>query len=370
MVRGAVRAMDAMTEFMNDRFGIIMEKFFYTGESKRGWTTWLTGAMENGPNGKKRVKAIVPTVWDGINLLEVFQNQWQSFHGWSFAIFDYWENNILTQLGSPETLELQNMIDPYFYRTRLTMPKLVVTGLRDEFQMTDDEQHWWAEMPSGPTGQGLSDGNTKWLIKGVNLEHETADRPAIFVHGMWVTYLLNDWDIPYLTWDYNPENGDVTAHAHGGEVVSASMWYATSCDDKRRDFRAASLDNPCNCGVAVDGICVLTGNIWSEIKLEANAAKTSYLGHLDPPADGKWSSFVLSIQMSTTYTNDLNNPKHTFFTRGENTKNAEGPVADQPMPTSPKNPPGVFEFSSRASVVPNMFRYPPCYMEDCDGPLV
>ena len=38
--------------------------------------------------------------------------------------------------------QLQNMIDPYFYRKRLTMPKLVITGLMDEFQMADDEQYW------------------------------------------------------------------------------------------------------------------------------------------------------------------------------------------------------------------------------------
>ena len=372
MARAAVRSIDAMTEFMFQEYGVEMEMFFFTGESKRGWTTWLAGAMENGPKGKGRVKAIVPDVWDGINLQEVFQNQWQSFNGWSIAIEDYVINNITTQLGSPDTFELQNMIDPYFYRTRLTMPKLVVTGLRDEFQMTDDEQYWWDGMPSGPTGTGFSDGNTKWLIKGPNLEHETADRPAIFVHGMWISYILNDWDIPYLTWDYNSTNGDITAHTFGGDVVSVSMWHATSCNNIRRDFRAFSLDDPCApCGIPEEDGCVLTGNKWFEEKLSRNEDNTSYTGHLEPPADGKWSSFILSIQMSTNYTMDLDNPKHTFFTRGDDDMKLNTPItADQPMPTSPSSPPGVFEFTSRGSVVPNMFLYPRCYMESCDGPFV
>ena len=359
MVRAAIRSTDAMSQFMEQEFGFAVERFIFTGKSKRGWTSWLSGAI-----APEKVRAIVPCVWDGINLQEVFQNQWQSFKGWSWTIVDYVENNITSQLGSPDTFELQNMIDPYFYRTRLTMPKLVITGLMDEFQMTDDEQHWWDGMPSGPTGQGLSDGNSKWLLKLPNANHGTTNIPALFSHGMWISYLLNEWDIPYLTWDYNGTNGDITAHTHGGNVVSASMWYATSCNNTRRDFRAATLDDPCTCGTATDdGICIMTDTAWSEKKLEPNSDGTSYTGHLAPPEDGKWSSFVVLIQMTTDYTEDLNNSKHTYFTKGGNN------IIDLPLPI-PTTPPGVFQFTSRASVVPNNFPYSPCYMEGCDGPLV
>ena len=362
MVRSAVRSMDAMAEFMMQKFDIKTDKFMFTGNSKRGWTSWLAGAI-----APEKVRAIVPCVWDGINLQEIFQNQWQSFNGWSFAIEDYVLNNITTKLGSPDVIELQNMIDPYFYRTRLTMPKLVITGLMDEFQMTDDEHHWWNNMPSGPTGNGLSDGNSKWLLKLPNANHQTTNIPALFTHGMWISYLLNEWDIPYLTWDYDSNSGDITAYIHSGDVVSASMWYATSCNNTRRDFRAATLDDPCTCGTAVDeGICIMTDTSWSEKRLEPNSDGISYTGHLDPPGEGKWSSFVLLVQLTTAYTQDAENPKHTFFTRAN-----EELLIDFPYPV-PTTPPGVFQFTSRASVVPhgNVFPYQGCSLESCNGPLV
>ena len=121
----------------------------------------------------------------------VFQNQFRSFNGYSFAINDYTENDIVAYVGTPEMTALQNNIDPYHYRTRLTMPKFVITGLMDEFQMTDDERHWFDEMPSGPTGEGVSDGNTKWLLKNPNTEHSTAAGRLIIILTIIYILLIN-----------------------------------------------------------------------------------------------------------------------------------------------------------------------------------
>ena len=359
MVRAAIRSMDAMTAFMRLEFDSNVDSFIFTGFSKRGWATWLTGALD-----QERVKAIIPGVWDAINFPEIFQNQWRSFKGWSFAIKDYVENQIVAYIGTPKVTLLQNMIDPYHYRTRLTMPKLVITGLMDEFQMTDDEQYWWDDMPSGPTGHGFSNGNTKWLLKSPNSDHTQISNVfvAVPVGGLWVSYLLNEWDIPYLTWDYDADTGDITAYPHGGNVYSAQMWHATSCNGRRRDFRLLSLDEPCECGLEIAAFCLTTESWWYKKALKPNK-DGSYTGHLDAPGDGRWSSFVVNIQMVTNHSYYLEDPEHTFFTRG-------GAQNYYPEPRWPKTPPGVFEFTSRASVVPNIFPYAPCSKHGCMGPLV
>ncbi|HMO37624.1 MAG TPA: PhoPQ-activated protein PqaA family protein, partial [Gemmatales bacterium] len=60
MVKSAVRCMDCVQEWASKE-GTPVEKFVVAGGSKRGWTTWLTGAT--GP----RVEAIVPIVIDILN---------------------------------------------------------------------------------------------------------------------------------------------------------------------------------------------------------------------------------------------------------------------------------------------------------------
>jgi PhoPQ-activated pathogenicity-related protein len=42
--------------------------------------------------------------------------------------------NITYRFDDPNMAKLQEMEDPYFYRDRLTMPKMVVNAVMDEFQ--------------------------------------------------------------------------------------------------------------------------------------------------------------------------------------------------------------------------------------------
>ena len=64
MVKSAVRAMDAIQAVMASDAGgrLQVDGFVVAGGSKRGWTTWLTGAVD------KRVVAIVPIVIDILNV--------------------------------------------------------------------------------------------------------------------------------------------------------------------------------------------------------------------------------------------------------------------------------------------------------------
>ena len=58
MTKASIRAMDAMQEFVATLDDIpAIERFAVGGASKRGWTTWMVGAMED-----PRVVGIVPIV--------------------------------------------------------------------------------------------------------------------------------------------------------------------------------------------------------------------------------------------------------------------------------------------------------------------
>src|SRR5690606_32374686 len=52
MTKSAVKAMDTVQEFVPQTLGVSIDDFLVTGYSKRGWTTWLTAAVD------PRVRAI------------------------------------------------------------------------------------------------------------------------------------------------------------------------------------------------------------------------------------------------------------------------------------------------------------------------
>ena len=84
MVKASVRAMDAMTEFVETRLSDLqlkLDSFIVAGASKRGWTTWLVGAVD-----PSRVVAIVPVVLDAINFVAFSHHQYKAYNGWSFAL--------------------------------------------------------------------------------------------------------------------------------------------------------------------------------------------------------------------------------------------------------------------------------------------
>ena len=65
MVKSAVKAMDAITEF-NDKEGFApkIENWCITGASKRGWTTWMVGAVD------PRVNCLAPMVETFVDMQE------------------------------------------------------------------------------------------------------------------------------------------------------------------------------------------------------------------------------------------------------------------------------------------------------------
>jgi PhoPQ-activated pathogenicity-related protein len=343
MVKSVLRAMDAMTEFCGSTgehadLGVSLDYYTVAGASKRGWTTWLMGAVD-----PARVVAAVPIVLDAVNFVKFAHTQYQAYNGWTFALEDYYQMNITDRFDDPNMVKLQEIVDPYWYFDRLTMPKLVVNAVGDEFQMPDDTHHWWSDLPE-----------PKHFLMVPNAEHSLATGileavPAICA---WISTLLNKQTVPTMDWDRDDESGQITLTlGEGADQVDKVMKYWTETGETygRRDFRFLNVDDPCLSGVGADGNCLNTQVFWKAEEVTASESDPNvYVGTHPMPANGTWAAFFLDVT----------------YKKSEN----QG-VASWPGGFIPTNS-FVHEFTTEVSIIPDTLPFDDCSGTDCHGVLV
>jgi len=142
MTKSAVAAMDAIQSLMEQQdISETVSKFVIVGASKRGWTTWTTGAVDD------RVEAMIPIVIDLLNLEPSFKHHWSVYGFWAPAIQDYVDMEIVDWWYSPEIRSLFNLVGPFSYKDRFQMPKLLVNAAGDEFFIPTSSQFYFDELP-------------------------------------------------------------------------------------------------------------------------------------------------------------------------------------------------------------------------------
>ena len=107
MTRAVSRAMDVVQKVSSNN--IMVDSFFVTGASKRGWTAWTSAIADD------RVMGIAPVVIDMLNVYPSFKHHWRVYGDWSPAINDYIHHGIMDYMGSNEYKRLTEIVEPYSY---------------------------------------------------------------------------------------------------------------------------------------------------------------------------------------------------------------------------------------------------------------
>jgi PhoPQ-activated pathogenicity-related protein len=141
MVKSAARAMDAVQQLTHQLWELQIERFTVTGASKRGWTSWLTAAVDS------RVASVAPMVIDMLNMRAQLELQRRTFGGLSEQVQDYEQIHFPERMDSPAGRELVSMVDPYSYRDRLTQPKLILLGTNDPYWPLGALNLYWSGLP-------------------------------------------------------------------------------------------------------------------------------------------------------------------------------------------------------------------------------
>lgn len=227
MVKSLVRAMDAIQAFADKEWQKKVTGFVVSGASKRGWTTWLTAASD------PRVKAIAPLVIDTLNIPEQLPLQLKSFGTYSEMIGDYTRRGLVPLPDTTAARSLWRMVDPYVYRDRYTMPKMIINGANDRYWVVDALNNYWDGLPANKSllyvpnaGHSLS----QQIAEGKKDRSMAIDALAAFggaqIHG-------RAW--PSLSWKHDDDAGQQRLVAQASQAPkSARLWVA---DAPTRDFR-------------------------------------------------------------------------------------------------------------------------------------
>lgn len=255
MTKAAVRAMDTVQDFLKKPEGgaVEIKDFVVCGGSKRGWTTWTTAAVD------PRVKAIAPAVIDVLNVVPSFKHHFSVYGFWAPAVGDYVQEGIMDWMGSKEYEALLKIEDPFSYRERLTMPKLMLNASGDQFFLPDSSQFYFDRL-SGP----------KYLRYVPNADHGLDDTDAPATLLSFYAAAAFDHPLPKFTWTF-PSKGSIRVLVED-KPTEVKLWTATNPD--ARDFRVETL-----------------GKVWTETKLESND-RGVYEAKLETPAKGWTAAFV------------------------------------------------------------------------------
>lgn len=231
MVKSAERAMDAVQEFSKKKLKHPVHRFVIAGLSKRGWTTWLTAAT-----GDPRVAAIAPMSIDILNMPVSLPYQLHAYGSYSKKIRDFVTLGIVQDLTTPKGKALVKMIDPYSYRKKLTMPKMLFMGTNDPYWVIDNVKNYLPQIP----GYNL-------LNYTPNAGHFLNDGVVAFpALSAFFGLTMGHGKYPKCSWktSENSQEVNITVKTSKNILMGAKVWYANSGDmDFRNDkFHSRSLN--------------------------------------------------------------------------------------------------------------------------------
>ena len=257
MVKSATSAMTAIQEFGKEQYGVDVDKFVVTGGSKRGWTTWLTGATDD------RVAGIAPIVIDTLNLPAQMKYQLETWGKYSEQIADYTSKGLVDVMLNQPDIPLWKWVDPYTYRSKLTLPKLIINGTNDRYWTVDAMNIYWDDLPGEKhvryvpnAGHGLDDGKES----------------ALMTLAMFAQHVAEEEPLPELKWSHDEADGRLKLTVESTPAPeSVRLWVARS-DSK--DFREAK---------------------WEATELtalpEAGGDGQEFVGEIDKPTKGHVALF-------------------------------------------------------------------------------
>lgn len=260
MVKSAVRAMDAVQEFLASPAGggLEIDEFVVTGGSKRGWTTWLVGAVD------ERVAAIMPLVIDALNTEAITRQHYAAYGYFSNALGDYVRHGLYPQqLGTPGLDRILAIEDPYRYRhrERLRIPKYLINATGDQYFLPDNSRLYFAELPP-----------EKYLRYVPNARHDLTGSDARESMVAFYLSVLEGGRRPRFDW-----------------TIDQRGWIRVEVEEQPREVNLWQAHNPESRDLRLDTI----GRAWTSSPLGETEAGV-YVAKVQAPERG-YAAFMVEV---------------------------------------------------------------------------
>jgi len=229
MVKSLVKAMDALQEFSKEKWKQELKGFVVSGASKRGWTSWLTAAVD------PRVQAVAPVVIDTLNMGAQMEHQMKSFGAYSEMIRDYTARKLVPVPNTKEARRLWMMVDPYFYRDRLKMPKMLIMGNNDPYWTVDALNLYW----DGLLGEKYVSyiPNAGHDLRQADVPKEEERARSLNTLSAFTRYQVTGKAMPKLQWKHDDQDGKARVSVTTDTAPKGGrVWVASA---PTRDFRKA-----------------------------------------------------------------------------------------------------------------------------------
>ena len=261
MTKSAVRAMDTVTAFASSAAGggHTVGRFVVSGASKRGWTTWTTAVVDT------RVIAIAPAVIDLLNVEPSFIHHFRAYGAYSDAVKDYVEQGVMDWIGTPQFRALMKIEEPYEYRERLTMPKLLLNASGDQFFLPDSSQFYFDKL--------RGENHLRYVP---NTNHSLDKSDALESLHAFYASVVKGTPRPEFSWTFEKDGAIKVVSKERPEAVT--LWQATNPD--ARNFRLDAI-----------------GPVYQSTVLTPSGPNT-WVARVPAPAKG-WTAFFVELSFST-----------------------------------------------------------------------
>ncbi|CAM6102819.1 unnamed protein product [Calypogeia fissa] len=355
MTKAVLRAMDTVQSFASEAYNTMVENFVLTGASKRGWAAWVAAAVDD------RIVGTIPIVMDVLNFNPNMHHFYQALGGWPLAFKSYYDLNMTARIDTPEFSQLMAIVDPYSYRDRLTMPKLIISTSNDEFFLIDDSDYFWNDLPGekhllilSNTEHTLITGIPKLLVAveafflSIAEGHElSSTNKDPYLKGTSLLQMPGENGLqerrpgyggrPKYWWYINKAAGTIEVGV-AEKPTKVILWYAyTGKGATARDFRWFSKDNGNCLTIAIKGYCIhpvfFRRRTIKPCSVDSDSGRRTYVASIPFPEEG-YGAFYVELRFS-------------------------GPKVLTP-----------FVFTTGPVVLPDMLPFEDCHGEMCKGILV